>query len=544
MSATKALKLGGSGKEWQERELKQPLAGKDDDPGMKPFSWYQKCAFHTADLPDDPTFLYLGSLSAPVIPVWLRSIAWYSILAVVAVLLVTVRVVQFVQQNATMIFLADFLFKLVIVLAVRWPQKESKHVNNPDYLRKIGCLVPCHKSADEIADTVSSLLRFLEPEHILVLDNGNSVTELDNTREVLEKLEPRVRYMWIPVGNKTNALWKGLNEMPSSVQYVMHIDDDTDLPEDFVFDESIWKDPRVSSTSYSIEMKRTGFVEKLVDWEFRYIAQLRSVESKYSTVWFQHGIIGIWRREDLTRTMCEHPCMYFGEDGWNGVINLLRGKKMLQEMRCSVSTFAPSVLVPGCGGSREQGFGAANIWKQRIERWNVTPPRRLWLRLYLFFTYVGDGFMDNLVFRIITFHHMSCIFFALLTPFALGMHILAGEWAHLLQYKLQLIGFSFLKNAVMNYIALHHRPDLQIDFLVVLASPFYFLFLGVTAVAGNWRSVLSYIPLSPLRFGLYTWGRMTPAKLKAIHGIDCINDFDDEKSSTDDSDDAAVLQAL
>jgi len=214
---------------------------------------------------------------------------------------------------------------------------------------------------------------------------------------------------------------------------------------------------------------------------------------------------------------------------------------MLQEMRSSVSTFAPSALVPGCGGSREQGFGAANIWKQRTQRWNVTPPRRLWLRVYLFFAYQGDGFVDNLVFRIISFHHMASILFTLLTPFALGSYILAGQWMFLVVFKLRIMVFSFLKNAILNYIALRHRPDLQVDFAVVLASPLYFMFIGTTAIFGNWRSLLVYIPQDPLRFGLYTWGWMTPAKLKSVHGIECINDFDEDSTTMEDSDDAALL---
>ena len=61
--------------------------------------------------------------------------------------------------------------------------------------------------------------------------------------------------MWIPVGNKTNALWKGPSEMPGTAEYIMHIDDDTELPEDFISDVTIWEDLRVSRTFYAIVMK-------------------------------------------------------------------------------------------------------------------------------------------------------------------------------------------------------------------------------------------------------------------------------------------------
>lgn len=522
----------------QQLELKLQLV--ETGTKIMPFSWYQRHAFHTAEPPSSPTFLYWAS-SFTLIPASCRAPAWYVFLGLM-VWFVAEYCAKLLHEHAFEIFLCDLLFKLCTILSVRWPAKEQEHKNNPEYLKKIGCLVPCHKSADEIGSTVASLLKFLEPEHIFVLDNGNSVEPLDNTREVLKELEPRVRYMWIPVGNKTNALWKGLNEMPSSVDFVMHIDDDTELPDNFVFDETIWEDPRVSSTSYAIEMKRTGFVEKCVDWEFRYIAQLRNFESQYSTVWFQHGIIGLWRRADLTRTMLEHPCMFFGEDAWNGIINLMRGKRMLQEMRSSVSTYAPTALTPGCGGAREQGFGAANIWKQRTHRWNVTPPRRLWLRLYLFFAYKGDGLLDSLVFRVLSFHHMASLMFTMITPIGLTMWILKGQWLYLIVFKSRIVGFSLLKNLILNYVTLRHRPDLQADVSTVLAAPFYFMFIGITAVVGNWRSLLSYIPLTPLRFGLYTWGWMNPSTLKTIHGIDSIDDYDDA-STSDVSDGSALLSS-
>ena len=32
--------------------------------------------------------------------------------------------------------------------------------------------------------------------------------------------------------------------MVSGARYIMHIDDDTELPEDFVLDETVWADPR------------------------------------------------------------------------------------------------------------------------------------------------------------------------------------------------------------------------------------------------------------------------------------------------------------
>ncbi|CAE7729725.1 icaA, partial [Symbiodinium pilosum] len=236
---------------------------------------------------------------------------------------------------------------ILMYIMAPWPEKNPAHRNDPMYLRRIGCIVPCHQSAAEIADTVASLLMFLEPEHIIVVDNGNSVEPLDDTREVLKQLNPSVKYAWLPIGHKANALWKGLSLMPDEVEYIMHIDDDTELPENCIFDESVWNDPRVHGVSYGIRVRPLGIVQSLVDWEFRRISQCRLFESTYSTVWFQHGIIGIWRRKAFKETLQDHPFLPFGEDNWNGTINLLKQRTMAQELRSCVKTYAPGAFFPG-----------------------------------------------------------------------------------------------------------------------------------------------------------------------------------------------------
>jgi len=51
-------------------------------------------------------------------------------------------------------------------------------------------------------------------------------------------------------------------------------------------------------------------------------------------------------------------------------MNLLMNRRMAMEFRSSVKTFAPPVLFACCTTQhqREQGYGAANMWKQRANR--------------------------------------------------------------------------------------------------------------------------------------------------------------------------------
>lgn len=423
-----------------------------------------------------------------------------------------------------------FAFTCFVNICAPWPAREEAKLDpeqSSAYRSEIGCIVPCHKSSGEIGNTVASLLKHLKPEHIVVVDNGNSWEPLDDTKTVVHELDPRIVYLWVPIGLKSNALWVGLNNMPETVKYVMHIDDDTICPDDMIFDESIWNNPKTDAISYGICMFPDGVVQRLVDFEFKTISQFRLFESYYSTVWFQHGIIGIWRRSAFTEVMKEHPFLPFGEDNWNGTINLLHNRQMRQELRSCVHTFAPSSFLP-CTGSRQQGYGAANLWKQRAERWCVNAPRRFLIRLYLFFFYRHDTIVGNIVFRILSALHLLDIFANLGLPFSLVAAGFAGQ----LDVKLLLLlwclhsSLQTVSTLVVNYVFWRHRPDIQIEWYICLLVPFYNAFLQVCTVYGHWRCLLYYIPFFPCRYGLYTEGYMTQELLENHHKIRTVCDDD------------------
>jgi hypothetical protein len=186
-------------------------------------------------------------------------------------------------------------------------EDRGEWVNDPAFAGKIGVLIPCHKSAEEIARTVQSCMRHVRAEHIVVIDNANQPTSPDNTEAVVRAVDERVKYLYVPRGHKTNALWAGLQELPKECTYVMHIDDDTELPEHFVLDESHFYDPLVSAVSYGITMYHSNDVERSVDFEFKLFSMWRGVQDALQTVWFCHGIIGIWRRDRFYELMFDHP---------------------------------------------------------------------------------------------------------------------------------------------------------------------------------------------------------------------------------------------
>eukprot|EP00466_Bigelowiella_natans_P005922 jgi/Bigna1/78978/fgenesh1_pg.58_\ len=146
------------------------------------------------------------------------------------------------------------LYKLVAYSISSYPSvSDTAFKNDPEFLKRIGVIVPCHKSEKEIGKTLMSILKHIQARNIIVVDNANAELPPDNTRS----------------GLKTRALWEGVNLLPLEVDFVIHIDDDTIFPENMVFDITHFKDEKV-------------------DREFLLFSQFRYFRAIYSTAWFCH----------------------------------------------------------------------------------------------------------------------------------------------------------------------------------------------------------------------------------------------------------------
>ncbi|KAJ8609754.1 hypothetical protein CTAYLR_009250 [Chrysophaeum taylorii] len=367
----------------------------------------------------------------------------------------------------------------------------------------VGVVIPCHRSAKEIAKTIESVLAAgILKQHVVVVDNANAQTPPDNTMEVVSGYG--VHYQYVPIGLKSLALKKGVAALPATAKFVLHIDDDTILPESMIFDGRHFDtDPAVCAVSYGIVCFRDGTVQRLVDFELALWSHWRLYRAKHAaTAWFCHGIAGLWRRDRLAAALEQHPYLPFGEDGWLGAISLANGDRISQELRCSVVTFAPPRLFPG--GSRLQGYGAASVWKQRSMRWFVNAPRRLpYIALwFLFYSSSDRSFVADLLFRVEVARHVVITMVILAYPCFLLRVFFDNTWLDLLYLKLVLFVLDLLLYAGINYILWRdHRARASLD--TVLLYPFYRTFLRAAYVFGHWRCILYYIPCVPMRTGEY-----------------------------------------
>lgn len=379
-------------------------------------------------------------------------------------------------------------------------------VNDPNFLRRIGVVIPCHKSAGEIGNVVRQVLKYIPPENIVVCDNGNFNWPADNTFEVVKAAHQKVQYVFISQGHKTRALWTGAHRLPPHCKYIMHLDDDTMISDHMVFDEKHFKTDggeHVSAVAFLRTSRRCNRVTNFTDFWYKITDHFGATQAKIASRAFVPGPAGLWRLDRFIEIFGAHPALPFGEDIFGGFTTLNKGYCIRAETRCMVTTFAPEILMSCGGGGRVQGYGASSLWKQRAHRWTVSALRITGKSLYAFFTYnTRGGILSNIAFRLYRIREYKIIFIQVMyIPFCIII-ISRGFIAEFIIVKLLLFLWPFLRNMFINYICWRGQPELQVPFETVLLSPFFNFFLILCAIHGRLKCLLWYLPNVPPNHGM------------------------------------------
>ena len=131
---------------------------------------------------------------------------------------------------------------------------------------KIALIIPCHKASNVIRETIVKALKVFSKDEIYVVDNGNSPTPLDDTKDICCELG--VNYFWCPVGSKDKAIYVGAQI--AETKFIMQIDDDVWLNEDMSFpikDDTHCIGYTISAKSHTDES--TNLLQQLQDIEYK-----------------------------------------------------------------------------------------------------------------------------------------------------------------------------------------------------------------------------------------------------------------------------------
>ncbi|KAL1503579.1 hypothetical protein AB1Y20_012057 [Prymnesium parvum] len=406
------------------------------------------------------------------------------------------------HETMAHVFLLYLLLRTAFLLSLPLPSDADARawVNDPRFTAQVGVVIPCHRSADEISLTLRAVVRHFPAENVVVVDNADAAEPPDDTAARVAAVDARVSYVYEGRGHKTNALLVGLRHLPPRCKYVLHVDDDTVLPEHFVVDPRKFAEPAVAAVAYGIEMGHSNAVQQAVDFELKHLSTMRQLQAYWATVWFCHGIVGLWRRERFATLLAEHPFLPFGEDGWLGMLNLLHNDRMEMEMRSFVRSYAPPTLLPTLR-QRVQGYGASSIWKQRAMRWFVNAPRRIIWRLLLVVYYDCGQPHRKIGFVVFSITHLTRIWLAMIhLPLELFYMFQESEFGRFGMWFTVFYLVAVLESAIVNWVVWRNLPSLQVSWQTVLRQPLYYQFLFICTFVGHWRCALYYVPFFPMNY--------------------------------------------
>jgi glycosyltransferase involved in cell wall biosynthesis len=244
-------------------------------------------------------------------------------------------------------------------------------------------IIPCHKAEKVISKTIESALKIFDASSIFVIDNGNNPKSEDQTYAIC--LEYGVNYKYVPIGNKTVAMYVGV-QLAKQFEYVLQIDDDMCLSEDMSFPIS----DTTHCIAYTISATNLNGEEKLIhkfqDLEYKMSGIMKAFESYVASATFPHGAISLWKRTTFLEILEQHPMYPLSDDWFTGFICNSLGYRIETCDTIFIKTDVPSVYISANKDTRETGYGGVSLFCQRFTRWYRFTLVQVWYMLCIFFT--------------------------------------------------------------------------------------------------------------------------------------------------------------
>mmetsp|Transcript_10388 Transcript_10388/g.18645 ORF Transcript_10388/g.18645 Transcript_10388/m.18645 type:complete len:580 (+) Transcript_10388:137-1876(+) len=398
-----------------------------------------------------------------------------------------------------------------LVAFLPWPRTErncfKRQQNEGSFLKNIAVVVPCHKCAGEVASCLHSLLQYFQPQQILLVDNCSSETPPDKLKSVACAISPQIQYIFVPFGCQALAVQVGTRVM-KNYKYVLLIDDDTELPENMLFDESLFaNDDKMAGVAWSRDVIQHNILTRAVNFQLKCDDALIQRGLTYalgSTAPFLPGMCALYRREYLETIMEEHPYTHYGFDFYIGSIAIKHGFRMAFDSRSCIRTFSPPVMFGMCSSyDRTQGFAASSLFKQRAMRWCCTGTRNFPFIIRNIFTFRAGDCVSGICFRCL----QVC---AMMMRVPQDLFFVGGFLA-VCYYSPRLAPtYLFVQWIIrlatrvgQNYILWYGSPDHQASLLTILVLPMVDMTLQVFNVFGALKCIFYDIWCYEWRTGLW-----------------------------------------
>ena len=450
-----------------------------------------------------------------VVPITLKKVFWW--IALVACIsgitynrgAIISGLKQWAQENSIPLMLVLYLYEpllyaLEIITTPKYPEALPETVkpipnltqllttvsplNHPRQHHDLAVVIPCHNSAEFIADTINAALCHVPPNHIFLMDNGRELLPTDNTKRVAHDIHPGINYFWLPkIASKNWAqlfALKHIKEFRQELSLVLIIDDDTRIPPNFSIRRDFLLDPGVQAIAYPIRAispyQKTPRAVKWQDHEY-VKADLHKLSLDQDGVLdCAHGAAAVIRIEALWKIlMLRHNGKWYGEDLRNGY-ELEGGWRL--DLNCYFNTTVPQTILGK----------PLNLYQQRVRAWDQALLLFCWsLVLKPLLTMRKGSLLATLKLKN---SQLYGLYSALMQIFRYPLIGLVAStpnfWGILAAIKM----VDLLLGLIFNYLKL--PPYLRGDLLTVITFPIYKELLSIMGSLSFFRALFITGPIT------------------------------------------------
>lgn len=374
-------------------------------------------------------------------------------------------------------------------------------------------IVAAHKAHDSLRQILPSVMAAFPAHQIWIADNGH--TQDTDTQRLCVELGLQYRFYNIP--NKTYALYRTAKEIYDThhdqARSVVLLDDDTKLNDGFFVRTDLLAEPLVAGYCVGIVIDKTApynLWEHMIDFEYRTISYRNGWKAEKGTIHFLHGICAVYNLKRMLMIyskLCTMPDgLPFGEDSFAGIDCRAAGYRLLQDNMNVVTTFCPRRLLPpvcpggGKNQGREQGYGAASLWKQRALRWYLSWVRRLPGEFALGLTYDTGNWMGNVLYRVDLLWYFFVMFVSSAWPvYMVHIGLQHKSWTMFGLLHTCLFGTTML-TSIVRYLGFPGTLKKDIHMTTFLLVPVMNVTVCVLMCASFFLSLVWYIPFYRVQY--------------------------------------------
>lgn len=383
---------------------------------------------------------------------------------------------------------------------IEFTEEEKK-----ESLENLAVIIPCHKAIDEIERNVKIFQNKFK--YVFIADNDSN--EYPN-KEFLEMCQRHgFYYIHHPIPNKTNAILKTAYHIKKNFQdikKVLLLDDDTIIRNDFFIRDDLLSDPMVAGYTCTIGINKSktfNILEHWIDFEYRSISY-RNRSRNWHSLKFLHGIMCVYKLDALIHiyelNVCNEGGLPFGEDAFSGLQARTVGYKLKQDKMNLVYTYCPKVLFNFNRNKRTQGYGASSLFKQRVLRWYLSWPRRVFHEFGLLLFYDTGTWLGNILYRFdfvwyVWILSVACWWLAILVEMSLSLERFTNF--------LLLHGFFYIINILTSFLRSKSMSKLEkkdIHWSTALTYPIFLLISLFFYSISFTMSIFYYIPFYRINY--------------------------------------------